>query len=174
MPAAFPGAYGWGAESIGGRGGAIITVDNLDDSGAGSLRAALTTEGARIVIPRVAGTITLSSTITISNPLLTFAGQAAPGSGLWLRGPSGGTAIQIDTSDGSTIGPSGYSNVELFLNGPEEEPVSVVDDLTVVEAALRAEAAAIVAQADAVARAIVDLEAIDDVLDAAADVIVND
>ncbi len=80
-----------------------------------------------------------------------------------------------DPSDGSTIGPSGYSNVELFLNGTVGGGImSVVDDLIAVEAALRAEATELIAQADAVAQAVVDLQAVDDVFDAAADVIEED
>lgn len=54
---------------------------------------------------------------------------------------------------------------------PGESIVSVIDDLVAVVAALRAEALAITAQADAVAQSIVDLQSVDDVLDAAADVI---
>ena len=66
MPKAFPGAYGWGAESIGGRGGTVIEVTNTNDSGAGSFRTALTTAGARIVVFRVAGLISLTASSTES------------------------------------------------------------------------------------------------------------
>lgn len=100
MPAAFPGAYGWGAASVGGRGGSVVEVTNLNDTGAGSLRNALGTSGARIIIPRVAGEITLASTISISGALhhVTYAGQAGPGSGITLLGPSGGTALEINAA----------------------------------------------------------------------------
>ncbi len=50
----------------------------------------------------------------------------------------------------------------------------VITDLQAVEIALRAQAAAVIAQADAVAQSILDLQAVDDVLDAAADVIEKD
>jgi len=50
----------------------------------------------------------------------------------------------------------------------------VVGDLVAIEAALRLEASATTAQADAVAQAVADLRAVDDVLDAAADVIEAD
>jgi len=56
---AFPGAEGFGANTLGGRGGKVIFVTNLDDSGPGSFRAACEAEGPRLVLFRVAGTIAL-------------------------------------------------------------------------------------------------------------------
>jgi hypothetical protein len=81
----FPGAVGFGTETPAGRGGAILRVTNLNDGGAGSLRAALTASGPRTVICEISGTIILSSRISISNPYLTFAGQTCPPPGLTLR-----------------------------------------------------------------------------------------
>jgi|GEM_PF-6097698 len=82
---AFPGAAGYGANAKGGRGGAVIYVTNLNDSGEGSLRAALTADGPRTVLFRVAGTISLDSEIRVENPYLTIAGQSAPGGGIAVR-----------------------------------------------------------------------------------------
>ena len=82
---AFPGAEGFGADTVHGRGGRVIQVTNLDDSGPGSLRAALEAEGPRIVVFRVGGIIELESDIKVRNPYLMVAGQTAPGDGIVLK-----------------------------------------------------------------------------------------
>jgi len=91
---AFPGAEGWGAESIGGRGGRVIEVINLNNSGEGSLRDCAEASGKRICVFRVAGIIDLQSSISIRNPFITIAGQTAPGDGITIRG--GGIAIKTN------------------------------------------------------------------------------
>jgi pectate lyase len=86
VAAAYPGAQGGGALSKGGRGGAVIEVTNLNDTGAGSLRACIDAVGPRTCVFRVSGTISLNSTMYVWNPYLTVAGQTAPGGGIQLSG----------------------------------------------------------------------------------------
>jgi len=82
---AFTGAEGFGAQSVGGRGGQVLFVTNLDDSGPGSLREAVNADGPRTVILRVSGTIALKSALVIRKPYITIAGQTAPGDGICLK-----------------------------------------------------------------------------------------
>ncbi len=83
-PLSFPGAEGAGAYALGGRGGVALRVTNLNDSGPGSLRAAVETEGPRTVIFDTGGTIRLRSPLTVRHGRITIAGQSAPGGGITL------------------------------------------------------------------------------------------
>lgn len=92
---AFPGAWGGGMYSFGGRGGKVFVVTNLEDAGPGTLREACNAIGPRVVVFNVAGTIHLKNRIRIRAPYITIAGQTAPGDGVCVRGAT----VSVDTHD---------------------------------------------------------------------------
>ena len=114
--------------TVGGRGGRVIEVTNLNDNGSGSLRYALEAKGPRIVVFRVAGTIVLQSAIRVKNPYMTIAGQTAPGGGITLRNDSANTSapLIINTHDvvvrylrsrpGASTEKAGYLLRRIFSN----------------------------------------------------------
>jgi len=77
---AFPGAVGFGKNATGGRGYAVYHVTNLNDTGTGSFRDAVSA-GNRIVVFDVGGYIVLKSPVSVKSNL-TIAGQTAPGDGV--------------------------------------------------------------------------------------------
>jgi pectate lyase len=81
---AFPGAQGFGALATGGRGGEVYHVTNLQDSGSGSFRDAVS-KPKRTIVFDVAGVIKIKAKIQ-SAPDLTVAGQTAPGEGIVVYG----------------------------------------------------------------------------------------
>ena len=77
---AFPSAQGWGRFATGGRTGTVYHVTNLNDSGSGSLRDAVS-QPNRIVVFDVAGVIRINSRMSFAKNLY-VAGQTAPGEGI--------------------------------------------------------------------------------------------
>lgn len=92
---AFPGAEGFGANASGGRGGTVYHVTNLNDTGAGSFRDAVSVSG-RTVVFDVAGIITINSPVVVKANI-TIAGQSAPGGGVTIYGD------RISFSDANNI-----------------------------------------------------------------------
>jgi hypothetical protein len=81
---AFPGAEGFGQFATGGRGGDVVYVTNLNDSGPGSFRDAVS-RPKRTVVFEVGGVIHITNRIVVS-PHVTIAGQTAPGDGITIYG----------------------------------------------------------------------------------------
>lgn len=81
---AFPGAEGFGKYTTGGRGGEVYHVTNLNDSGAGSFRDAVSRPN-RYVVFDIGGVIKIESVVVVEDHI-TIAGQTAPGGGITIYG----------------------------------------------------------------------------------------
>ena len=89
------GPLGWASEVKGGSGGEILKVTNLNNDGPGSLREALSADGARTIVFEVGGVIDLEEEeLRITHPNVTIAGQTAPSPGITLI--RGGMIIAAD------------------------------------------------------------------------------
>ena len=97
---AFPTAVGYGKDSVGGRGGTVMFVTTLNDSGTGSLREAFEASGPRIIIPLIGGRVNVTSPIQVDNPFVTYAGQGGVGDGLMItKEGQNGPILEIRTND---------------------------------------------------------------------------
>ncbi len=135
---AFPGAEGFGARATGGRGGRVIEVTNLDDSGPGSLRDALLQTGPRIIVFRVGGEIVLNTSIRLKkeHSHVTVAGQTAPGTGITLRnkyapGVGNRSPLILDDSDPARQVENVVIRFVRFRPGPSYDSSSNVDGITI-------------------------------------------
>ncbi|KUJ60016.1 pectate lyase [Flavobacteriaceae bacterium CRH] len=118
---AFPDAEGYGRFARGGRGGKVVAVTNLNDSGPGSIRDAVTNDiGPRTIIFNTSGIIQLTSRLVLSQPYVTVAGQTAPGKGICIRsapfGVTGNDAVvqnlRVRVGGGSTFDGMGLTGAD--------------------------------------------------------------
>ena len=132
---AFPGAEGFGAAAIGGRGGKVLEVTNLNSDGPGSFRHACEATGPRIVVFRTGGTIQSNKDIEITEPYVTIAGQTAPGDGICIRG----AALRIPTHDvivrglrirvgDDSSGPNPVNRDGIGIDNPRSPPRNIIID----------------------------------------------
>ncbi len=118
---AFPGADGYGRFTTGGRYGTVYHVTNLNDSGAGSFRDAVS-QPNRIVVFDVGGIIRLNSVCVVRNNI-TIAGQTAPGDGITITGQR----LAFNGSSGNNI--VRYIRVRLPRSvGSNTDAMSISDD----------------------------------------------
>ncbi len=132
----FPAAVGYGATSVGGRGGRIIYVTTLADSGAGSYRACVTASGPRVCVFRVSGVIRFTQRPPwIMTPYLTIAGQTAPGSGITLAhggGRNGLTPLVIKNTHDVVVRGIRVRNDRVGGNREAEDSITIEKSSRVV------------------------------------------
>lgn len=106
---AFPGAEGFGRLTSGGRGGQVVHVTNLNDSGPGSFRDAVS-QSNRIVVFDVGGVINIDTRVVVKKNIY-VAGQTAPGGGITIYG----NGIAFNGDSGNNI--IRYLRVRMGKNG---------------------------------------------------------
>jgi len=110
---AFPGAEGFGRFVSGGRGGSVYHVTNLNNSGSGSFRDAVS-QSNRTVVFDVGGVINIEDRIVIHSNV-TVAGQTAPGGGITIY--SNGIALNDDSGNNIIR----YIRIRMGKNGDNEK-----------------------------------------------------
>ncbi|MBN1346196.1 MAG: pectate lyase [Phycisphaerae bacterium] len=119
-PLAFPCAEGFGRMTSGGRRGEVVHVTNLDDSGAGSFRDAVS-QSNRIVVFDVGGVINISTRIVVHENIY-VAGQTAPGGGITIYG--NGVAFNGDSGNDIVR----YIRIRMGKNGDSEKDAVAVSE----------------------------------------------
>ena len=119
-PLAIPDALGFGADATGGRGGNVQVVTNLNDSGPGSFRQAVS-QANSIVVFDVGGVINLQSELLIASNVTVF-GQTAPGQGIALEGGSNGYNLSLSNSSNDIV-----QYLRVLQGGPSTIKKTAVD-----------------------------------------------
>ncbi|MBN2530205.1 MAG: pectate lyase [Deltaproteobacteria bacterium] len=117
---AFPGAEGFGRKTSGGRGGTVVHVTNLNDSGPGSFRDAVSKPN-RIVVFDVGGIIHITDRIVISRNIY-VAGQSAPGGGITIYG----NGIALNGDSGNNI--IRYIRIRMGKNGDTKKDAVAISE----------------------------------------------